>query len=158
MALDEYLFGKVASFFKQRNLKNNEARNRKVTLDEHRQRFTILARAITGHSIELFAAEREGGYKGNSFFLPNSFAQFPTFEQNLSYYFYRIIYLSVQKNLKLQEGSDDIVLKYEAFKKKYEELNLMVAHMGGGISIGVHNHGLVIDVNQALNGDGPFSP
>ena len=101
MALDEYLFGKVASFFKQRNLKNNEARDRKVTLDEHRQRFTILARAITGHSIELFAAEREGGYKGNSFFLPNSFAQFPTFEQNLSYYFYRIIYLSVQKNLKL---------------------------------------------------------
>jgi nitric oxide reductase NorD protein len=109
MALDEYLFGKVASFFKQRNLKNNEARDRKVTLDEHRQRFTILARAITGHSIELFAAEREGGYKGNSFFLPNSFAQFPTFEQNLSYYFFRIIYLSVQKNLKLNWfQSDDI--------------------------------------------------
>ncbi|HQB19396.1 MAG: butyrate kinase [Bacteroidales bacterium] len=43
-------------------------------------------------------------------------------------------------------------------EKKYEELNLIVAHMGGGISIGVHNHGLVIDVNQALNGDGPFSP
>lgn len=43
-------------------------------------------------------------------------------------------------------------------EKKYEELNLIVAHMGGGISIGVHSKGLVIDVNQALNGDGPFSP
>ncbi len=43
-------------------------------------------------------------------------------------------------------------------EKKYEELNLIVAHMGGGISVGIHKQGLVIDVNQALNGDGPFSP
>jgi butyrate kinase len=41
---------------------------------------------------------------------------------------------------------------------KYEDLNLIVAHMGGGISIGVHRNGRVIDVNNALNGDGPFSP
>ena len=42
--------------------------------------------------------------------------------------------------------------------KKYEELNLIVAHLGGGISIGVHHEGRVIDVNNALNGEGPFSP
>ncbi len=42
--------------------------------------------------------------------------------------------------------------------KKYEELNLIVAHMGGGISVGSHSKGRVIDVNNALNGDGPFSP
>lgn len=42
--------------------------------------------------------------------------------------------------------------------KKYEELNLIVAHMGGGISVGAHKRGRVIDVNNALNGDGPFSP
>jgi butyrate kinase len=42
--------------------------------------------------------------------------------------------------------------------KKYEELNLIVAHMGGGISVGAHRQGKVIDVNNALNGDGPFSP
>ncbi len=42
--------------------------------------------------------------------------------------------------------------------KKYEELNLIVAHLGGGISVGVHRKGKVIDVNNALNGDGPFSP
>lgn len=42
--------------------------------------------------------------------------------------------------------------------KKYEELNLIIAHMGGGISVGAHKHGRVIDVNNALNGDGPFSP
>ena len=42
--------------------------------------------------------------------------------------------------------------------KKYENLNLIVAHMGGGVSIGAHQKGKVIDVNQALDGEGPFSP
>jgi butyrate kinase len=42
--------------------------------------------------------------------------------------------------------------------KKYEDLNLIVAHLGGGISIGVHQKGRVVDVNQALDGEGPYSP
>ncbi|MDD2352078.1 MAG: butyrate kinase [Candidatus Caldatribacteriota bacterium] len=42
--------------------------------------------------------------------------------------------------------------------KEYEKSNLIVAHMGGGISVGVHCKGKVIDVNNALNGEGPFSP
>ena len=42
--------------------------------------------------------------------------------------------------------------------KKYTELNLIVAHLGGGISVGVHEKGRVIDVNNALDGDGPMSP
>lgn len=42
--------------------------------------------------------------------------------------------------------------------KKYNELNLIVAHMGGGITVGVHKQGRVIDVNNGLHGDGPFSP
>lgn len=42
--------------------------------------------------------------------------------------------------------------------KKYEELNLIIAHIGGGISVGAHRKGRVVDVNNALNGDGPFSP
>lgn len=42
--------------------------------------------------------------------------------------------------------------------KEYADLNLIVAHMGGGISVGAHRKGRVIDVNNALNGDGPFSP
>ncbi|MCK5825027.1 MAG: butyrate kinase [Ichthyobacteriaceae bacterium] len=40
----------------------------------------------------------------------------------------------------------------------YNILNLIVVHMGGGISVGVHKKGRVIDVNQALDGEGPFSP
>jgi len=42
--------------------------------------------------------------------------------------------------------------------KDYNTLNLIVVHLGGGISIGAHRQGLVIDVNQALDGEGPFSP
>lgn len=42
--------------------------------------------------------------------------------------------------------------------KTYEECNFIVAHMGGGISVGAHRKGAVVDVNNALNGDGPFSP
>ncbi|MEX0987553.1 MAG: butyrate kinase [Bacteroidales bacterium] len=40
----------------------------------------------------------------------------------------------------------------------YEDLNLIIAHLGGGISVGAHKKGRVIDVNNALDGDGPFSP
>ena len=42
--------------------------------------------------------------------------------------------------------------------KKYEELNLVVAHLGGGVSVAAHEKGRVVDVNNALDGEGPFSP
>jgi len=41
---------------------------------------------------------------------------------------------------------------------EYEDLNLIVAHLGSGISVGAHKKGRVIDVNNALNGEGPFGP
>ncbi len=42
--------------------------------------------------------------------------------------------------------------------KSYESLRLIVTHMGGGITVGVHKNGRVIEVNNGLHGDGPFSP
>lgn len=42
--------------------------------------------------------------------------------------------------------------------KEYKDLNLIVAHLGGGVSVGIHSKGRVIDVNDALRGEGPFSP
>ncbi|RKZ26504.1 butyrate kinase [bacterium] len=42
--------------------------------------------------------------------------------------------------------------------KRYEDVNLIVVHLGGGISAGAHKKGKVVDVNNALNGDGPFAP
>ena len=46
----------------------------------------------------------------------------------------------------------------KSISRKYEDLNLIVVHLGGGISVGAHKKGNVIDVNQALDGEGPFSP
>ena len=42
--------------------------------------------------------------------------------------------------------------------KHYEDLNLIIAHMGGGVSVGVHAHGRCVEVNRALCGLGAFSP
>ncbi|MGD9605296.1 MAG: butyrate kinase [Bacilli bacterium] len=57
-------------------------------------------------------------------------------------------------------------LNHKAVAKKYafdhqipyDKLNLIVAHLGGGISVGWHHFGKIVDVNNALGGEGPFSP
>lgn len=46
----------------------------------------------------------------------------------------------------------------KSIMRNYEDMNLIVVHLGGGISVGAHQKGRVIDVNNALDGDGPFSP
>ncbi len=46
----------------------------------------------------------------------------------------------------------------KSIMRKYEEMNLIVVHLGGGITVGAHKKGRVVDVNQGLDGDGPFSP
>lgn len=42
--------------------------------------------------------------------------------------------------------------------KRYEEMDIIVCHLGGGISVAVHQHGRAVDVSNALDGEGPFSP
>ena len=42
--------------------------------------------------------------------------------------------------------------------KAYDSLNLVVVHMGGGVSVGAHKQGKIVDVFNALDGDGAFSP
>src|SRR5680860_1375040 len=96
---DEYLFSKVAGFLKRRRKKSLAAEEHAVRLQDIKPRLAIFARAITGKPIEIFEAEREGGYKNNSFFLPGRFSGFPTEIQNKAFYLFRIVYLSVQKNL-----------------------------------------------------------
>ncbi len=46
----------------------------------------------------------------------------------------------------------------KSIMRKYEDLNLIVIHLGGGITVGAHKKGRVVDVNQGLDGDGPYSP
>lgn len=101
MALDEYLFSKLVYYLKNNKKQSVEVINRTICLDDLKQRLTIISRAVTGKPIEIFPAEREGGYKNNNFFLPASISLFPSKDQNLSFYLFRVLYLSVQKKLNL---------------------------------------------------------
>jgi len=98
---DEFIFTKLAYYFKRRRLKREGAIASTVHLEDLKPRLTLLARAITGESIEIYGAEREGGFKNNNFFLPTKFADFPSIDENISFYLFRILYLSVQKTLNL---------------------------------------------------------
>jgi nitric oxide reductase NorD protein len=146
---DEYLFTKLAYYFKRRSKRKQEAIAHAVNLSDLKPRLTIIARAITGESIEIYEAEREGGYKNNNFFLPTKFTEFSSIEDNCSFYLFRVLYLSVQKNLNLnwndfqehelfesqqkaQETSTQVLVTlfdqfpitlsyYQKFKKKYSE-------------------------------------
>ncbi|MCK5820866.1 MAG: butyrate kinase [Bacteroidales bacterium] len=46
----------------------------------------------------------------------------------------------------------------KSIDRNYDDINLIVAHLGGGVTVGAHQKGRVIDVNQGLDGEGPFSP
>ncbi|MBL0339866.1 MAG: VWA domain-containing protein [Bacteroidetes bacterium] len=101
MELDEYIFEKVAKYFRRRKNSSSEADEYKISLEEIRSRLIIISRAFTGLPIEIFQAEREGGYKNNNYFLPASVSLFDSAEENLSFYFYRTLYLSIQQQLNL---------------------------------------------------------
>ena len=105
--LDEILYKKVIKYFKHKRLNDSEMLSRQVTLSEIKPRLTLLARALCGVPIEIFPAEREGGYKNLNFFLPINCSLFPTKEENLKFYFFRTAYLSVQKQLNLNWTSLD---------------------------------------------------
>ena len=98
---DEYIFTKFAFFFKKRKRKKETELEHAVNLSDIKLRLAIFARAITGESIEIFEADREGGYKNNNFFLPTKYYEYQTQEENISFYLFRVLYLSIQKNLNL---------------------------------------------------------
>jgi nitric oxide reductase NorD protein len=101
MALDEYLFGKISAYLRKGKRVSGDLIARTVKLEDIKPRFIILASALSGEKIEIFPADREGGYKNNNFFLPSSFSLFPSQEDNYSFYLFRVFYLSVQRHLSL---------------------------------------------------------
>lgn len=98
---DEFIFSKVAKFLKRRKKNAREAIAQTVKLSEIKPRLSLVACAVTGNPIEIFEAEREGGYKNNNFFLPERFSEFETEDENLGFYIFRTLYLSIQKSFQL---------------------------------------------------------
>lgn len=117
---DEYIFSKFAKFLKRRKKNAEESLEHTVKLAEIKPRLTIFARAITGRPIEIFEAEREGGYKNDNFFLPTRFSEFTDTLQNTSFYLFRVLYLSVQKNLGFNYTVDNEHTLEEAREKALE--------------------------------------
>ncbi len=124
--IDEYLVGKFFKQLKKRKRVNPELLARTVMLSDIISRLTILARALTGNPIEIFPAEREGGYKNNNFFLPISFGEFATAEENHTFYLFRILYLSVQHRLNLNwnpnEKEDSLLLSRQKALESSNEI------------------------------------
>jgi butyrate kinase len=44
------------------------------------------------------------------------------------------------------------------YNLKYKEINLIVCHVGGGISVAAHKRGRIVDSNDIIEGEGPMSP
>ncbi|WP_248574878.1 hypothetical protein [Flavobacterium sp. H122] len=103
MDLDEILFSSVAKYFKNRNKHKVLSDKNAVFLKDIKSRITLLARAITGEPIEIFPAEREGGYKNNNFFLSVHFNGFESGDENFDFYKFRILFLSIQKELDINQ-------------------------------------------------------
>ena len=99
MALDEFLYGRLSKYFKTKKRDAELSEKNIILLNDIQVRLSYIAKAITGNSIEIFPAEREGGYKNNVFFLPVSCQLFNDKILNLNYYFFRVLFLSTQKKL-----------------------------------------------------------
>ncbi|MCO5233582.1 MAG: VWA domain-containing protein [Chitinophagales bacterium] len=108
LELDEILFSKTLKFLKWRRKNDSEIVARKVVLNDIKPRLTLIARALCASPIEIYPAEREGGYKDDNFFLPTKCFLFSTKEENFQYYIFRIFYLSIQKQMDLNGHHDDL--------------------------------------------------
>ncbi|MBF0492468.1 MAG: VWA domain-containing protein [Deltaproteobacteria bacterium] len=101
MELDQLLFSKISSFYRRLRAPKVEAKleAQTVRLEELRAPLCLLSKVLTGRPIEITAAEEEGGWRDDVFFLPCSFSLGSSREENESYYLFRVAYLAMQKQL-----------------------------------------------------------
>lgn len=99
MSFDEFIYSKFVKYFNSRNKSSTDELERRVLLEDIKERLILLSRMLTGEAIEIFAAEEEGGYKDHNFFLPEKCSEFENAETNLLFYVFRTTFLSVQRDL-----------------------------------------------------------
>ncbi len=99
MALDEFLFGRISRYFRSKKQEDILLQSHCLHLHEIKRKLSIVATAVSGQPVEIFEAEREGGCKNNVYFLPASMAIFPGRSYNLSFYFFRVLFMSVQQEI-----------------------------------------------------------
>lgn len=128
MSLDEYIYGKFVKFLNHKK-QDQVLLSRQVLLDDIKPRLTVMARALTGEAIELVPAMQEGGYKGLHFFLPPSFSVFHDKYDNLRWYIFRVLFLSVQRKLNYNWSSKTSYKLETSRKKAIETAPEVLFHM-----------------------------
>lgn len=104
---DEFLVKRFFNYLKKRKQSSELSKSNIVYLIELKNKLSIVARAITGQAIEIFEAEREGGYKNTNFFLPAKFSGFTSYEENIQFYIFRTLFLCEQFLLNLNYHSTE---------------------------------------------------
>lgn len=108
MDIEQLIFKKLFDFFKAKKEINHEVVERTIPLVDIHSRMSLIARALTGESIEVIASEREGGWKDQFFYFPKEMSLFPETEMNFNYYLFRLFYLTIQKKEALNWKHDEV--------------------------------------------------
>ncbi|RBL91698.1 nitric oxide reductase activation protein NorD [Chitinophaga flava] len=155
MALDELIFAKVVRYLRTR--KATAARNaHAVLLEEVRPRMLILARALTGQPVELYPAVREGGCKGNDFFLPEKSAWYDNRELNYTFYLFRILYLSAQQKLRHNWYKQEVLSDDDALRLAQEHAPDILRYLFEEYPLSRDYHSLLSTKNMT-GGEMPIS-
>lgn len=128
MEIDQILFKRFYKFYKKFTEKVDEDEiARTVSLEPLKPRLTLLARALTGLQNEIITSEREGGWSGLNFYLPEKIAFNLTTEENVNFFLFRTLYLSVQQQLKLNWKDHDEFTGLEAKEKAYDNADFVLS-------------------------------
>ena len=123
MEWDQVLFKKVLGYYERWKVKNSkEDFSQTVQLADISSRLTLIARALTGRNIDILPAEKEGGWKNIAFYLPASFSLLPSLEENLEFYIFRVVYLSIQCEEKLNWEDTKVIPNLEESRQKGIEI------------------------------------
>ncbi|TGL36778.1 VWA domain-containing protein [Leptospira koniambonensis] len=101
MGWEEFVFKKtyntVREIFSYK--KDPSLKDKIVKLSELKPRILLLAKSLTGENIEIFPAEKEGGFQDQIYFLPPFYSNGPDIDANIQFYIFRILYITEQRRL-----------------------------------------------------------
>jgi len=126
MELDQIIFKRLHKYYRKITTKvDEEVVAKTVYLEPLKPRLTILSRALSGCQNEIITSEREGGWSGLKFYLPTSIALFSSIDENINFYIFRVLYLSVQQKKRLN-WVDEIEQKTVVSQKEANKYSAQV--------------------------------
>lgn len=131
MEWDQFIFKKISQAVKavrRKELSPIEIDNR-VSLEHIKPRLTYLAQMLCGVRIHIHAAEKIGGWKGNTFFLPEYYSRGLDRERNIDYYLFRIFFLYGQFRLEQFWRENEGKSEAESYLQAQEKANEVLTYL-----------------------------